>query len=102
MRALDATHRTSGIFRAGASHYGIGDLRALASDTHKFESRYLDSLIGRLPQDEAVFIARSPLEHLDGLTCPVAFFQVCRVIISRVFDRLILHDHSLTVIITDG
>jgi dipeptidyl aminopeptidase/acylaminoacyl peptidase len=62
-------------FRAGASHYGIGDLGALARDTHKFESRYLDRLVGRWPQDEAVYKARSPIEHVDGLSCPVIFFQ---------------------------
>lgn len=63
------------IFKAGASHYGIGDLEALARDTHKFESRYLDRLIGKWPDDRAVYEARSPLRHADGLNCPVIFFQ---------------------------
>ncbi|MEM8766707.1 MAG: prolyl oligopeptidase family serine peptidase [Pseudomonadota bacterium] len=62
---------TTGTFRAGASHYGIGDLHALARDTHKFESRYLDNLLGN---DEAL-AERSPINHLDGLRCPVIFFQ---------------------------
>ncbi len=62
-------------FRAGASHYGIADLSALAQDTHKFESRYLDSLVGRYPDDIAVYDARSPLRHVDQLRCPVIFFQ---------------------------
>ena len=65
----------SDIFRAGASHYGIGDLEALARDTHKFESRYLDRLIGRWPEDKAVYEERSPLLHADQLNCPVIFFQ---------------------------
>ena len=65
----------SDIFRAGASHYGIGDLEALARDTHKFESRYLDRLIGRWPEDKAVYQERSPLLHADQLNCPVIFFQ---------------------------
>jgi dipeptidyl aminopeptidase/acylaminoacyl peptidase len=62
-------------FRAGASHYGIGDLRALARDTHKFESRYLDALVGPLPEAEAVYEARSPLLHAGRITCPVIFLQ---------------------------
>ncbi|MEE3278501.1 MAG: prolyl oligopeptidase family serine peptidase [Pseudomonadota bacterium] len=60
---------TSPVFKVGASHYGIGDLKALARDTHKFESRYLDSLIG------GAFEERSPLHEVERFTCPVAFFQ---------------------------
>jgi dipeptidyl aminopeptidase/acylaminoacyl peptidase len=63
------------VFKAGASHYGIGDLEALARDTHKFESRYLDRLIGKWPDDRAIYEARSPLHHAEGLNCPVIFFQ---------------------------
>jgi len=63
------------VFRAGASHYGIGDLMALADDTHKFESRYLDRLVGPLPEAEEVWRARSPINHVDRLNCPVIFFQ---------------------------
>ena len=63
------------VFKAGASHYGIGDLEALARDTHKFESRYLDRLIGAWPADKAIYDARSPIHHADGLDCPVVFFQ---------------------------
>lgn len=63
------------VFRAGASHYGIGDLKALARDTHKFESRYLDRLIGKWPADKAIYEERSPLLHADRLNCPVIFFQ---------------------------
>ncbi|MEZ5560382.1 MAG: prolyl oligopeptidase family serine peptidase [Pseudomonadales bacterium] len=62
---------SSSVFRAGASHYGIGDLRALARDTHKFESRYLDSLIG----GEQALDERSPIHHVDRCRCPVIFFQ---------------------------
>ncbi len=65
----------SDVFRAGASHYGVADLRLLAGDTHKFESRYLDRLIGRLPEDGAVYDARSPISHVERLACPVIFFQ---------------------------
>ncbi len=62
-------------FRAGASLYGIGDLMALARDTHKFESRYLDRLIGPLPDSESVYRERSPVHHLDEFDCPIIFFQ---------------------------
>ena len=66
---------TTKLFKAGASHYGVADLKLLASETHKFESRYLDRLVGPLPQAEAIYRARSPLHHLDRLSCPVIFFQ---------------------------
>ncbi|MEE8482370.1 MAG: S9 family peptidase, partial [Acidiferrobacterales bacterium] len=62
-------------FSAGASLYGIGDLEALVRDTHKFESRYLDRLVGPLPDSERIYRDRSPLFHADKLSCPVIFFQ---------------------------
>lgn len=62
-------------FKAGASYYGIGDLEALAKDTHKFESRYVDSMIGRYPEDIGTYKSRSPINHVDRLSCPVIFFQ---------------------------
>jgi dipeptidyl aminopeptidase/acylaminoacyl peptidase len=65
----------SDVFSAGASHYGIGDLEALVRDTHKFESRYLDSLVGPWPAASDAYRARSPIHHADGLDCPVIFFQ---------------------------
>lgn len=62
-------------FKAGASSYGIGDLELLAGDTHKFESRYLDSLVGAYPDEADVYRARSPIHHTEKLNCPVIFFQ---------------------------
>jgi len=62
-------------FKAGASLYGIGDLSLLATDTHKFESRYLDSLIGPYPECSDHYEARSPLHHSQQLQCPVIFLQ---------------------------
>jgi dipeptidyl aminopeptidase/acylaminoacyl peptidase len=63
------------VFKAGASYYGIGDLEALAQDTHKFESRYLERLVAPYPAGEAVYKDRSPLHFTDKLSCPVIFFQ---------------------------
>ncbi|XP_060074575.1 uncharacterized protein LOC132554287 [Ylistrum balloti] len=63
-------------FKAGASHYGVSDLEALAQDTHKFESRYLDSLIAPYSGDGInIYKARSPINFVDNLTCAMAFFQ---------------------------
>ncbi len=62
-------------FRAGASYYGISDLEALAKETHKFESRYLDRLIGPYPDRIDRYRDRSPINHLDRLSCPIIFFQ---------------------------
>lgn len=62
-------------FKAGASYYGVSDLEILARDTHKFEARYLDSLVGAYPQEKAIYQERSPIYHLDRLSCPVIFFQ---------------------------
>jgi dipeptidyl aminopeptidase/acylaminoacyl peptidase len=63
------------VFKAGASYFGVGDLAALAADTHKFESRYLDSLIGPLPQAADRYVERSPIHHTERLNCPIIFFQ---------------------------
>ena len=62
-------------FRGGASHFGVSDLAALARDTHKFESRYLDSLVGPFPEREDLYRERSPLHHAEGISVPVIFFQ---------------------------
>lgn len=63
------------VFRAGASHYGIGDLEALVRDTHKFEKHYTDWLVGVWPEEKARYVERSPIHHADRLRCPVIFFQ---------------------------
>ncbi|MEO0985857.1 MAG: S9 family peptidase [Cyanobacteria bacterium J06639_14] len=63
------------IFKAGASYYGVSDMTALAMDTHKFESRYLDSLVGPYPERKDLYEARSPINFTDQLSCPVIFLQ---------------------------
>jgi len=66
---------TSDVFKAGADYYGVSDMTALAEDTHKFESRYLDSLIGPYPAARSVYESRSPLNHLDGFRVPLIVLQ---------------------------
>jgi dipeptidyl aminopeptidase/acylaminoacyl peptidase len=63
------------VFAAGASHFGVADAEALATDTHKFESRYLDGLIGPYPAARDVYVARSPIHHTDRLDRPMILFQ---------------------------
>jgi dipeptidyl aminopeptidase/acylaminoacyl peptidase len=65
----------SDVFAAGGDFYGVADLEALARDTHKFESRYLDGLIGPWPEAKATYDARSPINHLDGFTAPLLILQ---------------------------
>ncbi|MBA3768750.1 MAG: S9 family peptidase, partial [Acidobacteria bacterium] len=62
-------------FKAGASHFGVSDAEALAKETHKFESRYLDGLIGPYPERADIYRERSPIHFTDQLSCPVIFFQ---------------------------
>jgi len=62
-------------FAAGISRYGVGDLEALARDTHKFESRYLDSMVGPYPASADLYRQRSPIGHLDQIACPVLVLQ---------------------------
>jgi dipeptidyl aminopeptidase/acylaminoacyl peptidase len=63
------------VFATGASYYGVSDLEALAKDTHKFESRYLDGLIGPYPARRDLYVERSPVHFADRLSVPIAFFQ---------------------------
>jgi dipeptidyl aminopeptidase/acylaminoacyl peptidase len=63
------------VFAAGVSKYGIGDLEGLATDTHKFESRYLDGLVGEYPAQRQVYLDRSPIHHVDGLDCALLVLQ---------------------------
>jgi dipeptidyl aminopeptidase/acylaminoacyl peptidase len=63
------------LFRAGASYYGVSDLESLAADTHKFEARYLDALVGPYPAAIERYRERSPLAHAELLRRPVIFLQ---------------------------
>ena len=63
------------VFKAGANYYGVSDLEALAHDTHKFESRYLDRLVAPLPEGRAVYQARAPIHHLENFKAALITFQ---------------------------
>jgi dipeptidyl aminopeptidase/acylaminoacyl peptidase len=63
------------VFKAGASHFGIGDLETFVKDTHKFESRYLDTLVGPYPDQRDLYRERSPIHFTDRLNCPLILFQ---------------------------
>ncbi|TMQ23358.1 MAG: S9 family peptidase [Deltaproteobacteria bacterium] len=63
------------VFAAGASYYGVADLEGLAKETHKFESRYLDGLIGPYPEARDRYLERSPVHHTDRLSTPMIIFQ---------------------------
>ena len=71
---LSALTRTDA-FAAGASYYGVAELVRFAQDTHDFESRYLDGLIGPLPEALELYTERAPLSHVDDLSCPVLLLQ---------------------------
>jgi dipeptidyl aminopeptidase/acylaminoacyl peptidase len=84
------------VFKAGASHYGIGDLERLAHDArtgnhHKFESRYEDGLIAPYPDRVDVYRARSPIHHTDRLSCPIIFFQGMndKVVLPNQAERMV-------------
>ena len=62
-------------FNAGSSHYGVSDAEALVKETHKFESRYLNGLIGPYPERRDLYHERSPINFTEHLSCPVIFFQ---------------------------
>ncbi|HXN91551.1 MAG TPA: prolyl oligopeptidase family serine peptidase [Candidatus Sulfotelmatobacter sp.] len=62
-------------YNAGASHFGIGDLELFAKETHKFESRYLDTLVGPYPERADLYRARSAIYFADDMSCPVILFQ---------------------------
>jgi dipeptidyl aminopeptidase/acylaminoacyl peptidase len=71
---LAALTRTK-VFSAGASYFGVAELLQFVADTHDFESRYIDSLIGPLPEAHDLYVERAPLSHVDDVSCPVLLLQ---------------------------
>jgi dipeptidyl aminopeptidase/acylaminoacyl peptidase len=92
-------------FDAGCTYFGIGDLRAFVKDTHKFESRYLESLVGPWPEKEQVYLDRSPSLHAEQITVPVLVQQgaddqivpqaEAERIVDALFERRIPHAYLL-------
>lgn len=80
----------SEVFAAGISLYGIGNLETLATDTHKFESRYLDGLVAPYPAGRQRYLDRSPINHLDQLGCPMLILQGAE-------DTVVLPDQAETM-----
>jgi len=72
---LAALAREDTPFAAGADHFGVADLEALAAETHKFESRYLDRLVGPYPEARDTYVERSPIHHVDRFTRPLIVLQ---------------------------
>ncbi len=73
--AVESRGLGGGVFAAAASYFGVTDLRGFAALTHDFESRYLDSLVGPLPESNAVYLERAPLGHVSDATCPILLLQ---------------------------
>jgi dipeptidyl aminopeptidase/acylaminoacyl peptidase len=71
----DLTGTKEAVFSAATSYYGVADLRPFAADTHDFESRYLDGLIGPLPVADELYVTRAPVGHVNELTCPILLLQ---------------------------
>ncbi|MFS0793453.1 S9 family peptidase [Microbacterium sp. 1P10AE] len=96
------------VFSAGISRYGVGDARALAEDTHDFEARYLDGLIGPLPDAEAVYVERSPLSHPERFRVPLLILQGSedRVVppsqAEAIRDALAAHGVAHAYVLYDG
>jgi len=63
------------VYKAGASHFGLSELEVFAGETHKFESRYMDGLLGSYPEAKEIYYKRSPINFTNQLSCPVIFFQ---------------------------
>jgi dipeptidyl aminopeptidase/acylaminoacyl peptidase len=78
-------------FRAGANYYGVSDLEALARETHKFESRYLDRLVAPLPQGRDIYEARAPIRHLKDFSAALITFQ-------GADDRVVPPDQSRAIV----
>lgn len=78
-------------FKAGANHFGVSDMMALDEGTHKFESQYLDSLVGPRPASDDVFRDRSPINHVDGFSVPLITFQ-------GLEDQVVLPEQSERIV----
>jgi dipeptidyl aminopeptidase/acylaminoacyl peptidase len=105
---LAALARDDTPFAAGADHFGVADLEALARDTHKFESRYLDRLVGPYPEARDVYVERSPIHHVDRLNRPLIVLQGSEDVIvppaqsERIVDALRERKVPVAYLLFDG
>ena len=88
---LNVLIRHPGVFKAGICLFGVSNLFTLAADTHKFEERYLDSLVGPLPEAAERYRAWSPIFHADQIRDPIAIFQGAE-------DRVVPPDQSESIV----
>jgi dipeptidyl aminopeptidase/acylaminoacyl peptidase len=79
-------------FAAGVSYYGVAELLRFAEDTHDFESRYLDTLIGPLPEARDLYVERAPLSHVDDVSCPVLLLQGSEDVVVPPSQSLMFRD----------
>ena len=79
------------LFKVGASYFGVGDLQALDADTHKFESRYSETLLAPMPERAQLYAHRSPIHFVDRIQCPIIFFQ-------GLDDKVVLPSQSETMV----
>jgi dipeptidyl aminopeptidase/acylaminoacyl peptidase len=92
------------VFNAGASYYGISDLEVFRQDTHKFESRYLETLVGRYPEHQSRYHDRSAIHFLDQLNTPLILFQGLEdpIVLSNqaemIVDALKCHGQSVAYV----
>ncbi|CAJ0953688.1 unnamed protein product, partial [Mesorhabditis belari] len=80
----------SEIFVAAVSNYGVADLESLTKDTHKFELHYVEQLVAKYPDEIQIYKERSPIEHLERLHTPIAFFH-------GIDDRVVPKEHSIRI-----
>ncbi len=95
-------------FKVGVSYYGVSDLIALATDTHKFEGRYLDKLVAAYPQHKKIYIERSPINNLEKLSCPILLLQgsedkvVPQAQAKMMFDALVKKGLPTSYVLFEG
>ncbi len=89
------------IFRVGACRYGVSDLTAMSKDTHRFESTYLDHLLGSFVKNKERYVNRSPVNNAHKIKCPVIFFQGLqdKVVLAEQTEKMaaVLRENNLPV-----
>jgi dipeptidyl aminopeptidase/acylaminoacyl peptidase len=98
----------SDVFRAGVSYFGLSDLNLFVGDTHKFEARYLDRLVGPYPEKKDLYEARSPLYHIEKMTASLLLLQGMDDPIvppnqsQEIYDKLKKEGRDVTLLLFEG